>query len=63
MLVALIIVSVRIARNIIARVHGLRTDALDLGKAQAPPTIAHSLSVLDDKGEAHEMPLAPLAVP
>ena len=35
---------------------------LDLGKAQAPPTIAHTLSVLDDKGEAHEMPLAPLAV-
>jgi hypothetical protein len=35
---------------------------LDLGKAQAPPTIAHSLSVLDDNGEAHEMPLAPLAV-
>jgi murein DD-endopeptidase MepM/ murein hydrolase activator NlpD len=35
---------------------------LDLGKAQAPPTIAHTLSVLDDKGEAHEVSLAALAV-
>src|SRR3984957_18024432 len=35
---------------------------LDLGKTQAPPTIAHTLSVLDDKGEAHETPLAPFAV-
>ncbi len=35
---------------------------LDLGKAQAPATIEHSLSVLDDKGEAHVVSLAPLAV-
>jgi murein DD-endopeptidase MepM/ murein hydrolase activator NlpD len=35
---------------------------LDLGKAQAPATIEHTLKVLDSKGEAHEMRLAPLAV-
>ena len=35
---------------------------LDLGKAQASATIEHTLRVLDDKGEAHEVPLAPLAV-
>jgi hypothetical protein len=35
---------------------------LDLSKAQAPPTIAHTLHMLDDKGESHEVSLAPLAV-
>ncbi len=35
---------------------------LDLGKAKAPETIAHRLRVLDDKGEAHEVEPAPLAV-
>jgi hypothetical protein len=35
---------------------------LDLGKAKAPATIEHTLSVLDDKGGAHEVSLAPLAV-
>jgi murein DD-endopeptidase len=35
---------------------------LDLGKSQAPSTIAHTLRVLDNKGEAHDVPLAPLAV-
>ena len=35
---------------------------LDLGKARAPPTIAHTLHMLDDKGESHEVSLAPLAV-
>jgi hypothetical protein len=35
---------------------------LDLGKSQAPLTIAHTLTVLGDKGEAHEVPLLPLTV-
>jgi hypothetical protein len=35
---------------------------LDLGKQAAPHTIAHWLHVLDDKGQAHEVTLAPLAV-
>jgi len=36
--------------------------ALDLGKSKAPSTIEHSLHVLDDKGERHEIVLAPLPV-
>jgi murein DD-endopeptidase len=35
---------------------------LDLGKNQTPPTLSHTLHVLDDKGEAHEISLALLAV-
>jgi hypothetical protein len=35
---------------------------LDLGKSKAPSTIEHSLHVVDDKGEAHDVVLAPLAV-
>jgi hypothetical protein len=35
---------------------------LDLSKAKTPTTIEHMLTVLDDKGEAHEVSLAPLAV-
>jgi murein DD-endopeptidase MepM/ murein hydrolase activator NlpD len=35
---------------------------LDLGKAQAPAMIEHTLRILDDKGEAHDVALAPLAV-
>jgi hypothetical protein len=35
---------------------------LDLGKATAPATIEHTLRILDDKGDAHEVFLAPLAV-
>jgi murein DD-endopeptidase MepM/ murein hydrolase activator NlpD len=35
---------------------------LNLGKAKAPPTIDHTLRILDDKGELHEVPLAPLGV-
>lgn len=35
---------------------------LDLGKAKAPSTIAHRLTVTDDKGEAHVIEPAPLAV-
>jgi Peptidase family M23 len=36
---------------------------LDLGNAKAPATLEHHLRVLDDKGDAHEVDLAPLAVP
>ena len=39
-LIALIIVSVRIARGIIARVHGLRTDALTLARDRLPGVVA-----------------------
>src|SRR5262245_15054316 len=35
---------------------------LNLGKDKAPNAIAHSLRVLDDKGEAHDVVIAPLAV-
>src|ERR1700736_5337281 len=35
---------------------------LDLGRNKAPGTIEHSLRVVDDKGEAHAVALAPLAV-
>lgn len=35
---------------------------LDLGKAKAPATIAHKLTVIDDKGEKHEIEPASLAV-
>jgi murein DD-endopeptidase MepM/ murein hydrolase activator NlpD len=35
---------------------------LNLGRDKAPNAIAHSLRVLDDKGEAHEVVIAPLAV-
>jgi peptidase M23-like protein len=35
---------------------------LDLGKSKAPRTIEHSLHVVDDKGEAHDVVLAPLPV-
>jgi hypothetical protein len=35
---------------------------LDLGKSKAPNSIEHALRVLDDKGEAHEVVLAPLSV-
>ena len=35
---------------------------LDLGKSEAPGAIEHSLRVLDDKGGAHEVALAPLPV-
>jgi signal transduction histidine kinase len=38
-LVALILISIRIARNIIARVHGLRTDALDLARHRLPSIV------------------------
>ena len=33
---------------------------LDLGKSKAPSTIEHALHVIDDKGEAHDVALAPL---
>jgi hypothetical protein len=35
---------------------------LDLGKEQAPGAIEHSLRVLDEQGEAHDLALAPLPV-
>ena len=35
---------------------------LNLGNDKAPNAIAHSLRVLDDKGEAHDVVIAPLAV-
>jgi hypothetical protein len=35
---------------------------LDLGAAKAPATIAHRIAVTDDKGEAHVIEPAPLAV-
>ena len=35
---------------------------LDLGKSKAPSTIEHSLRVVDDKGETHDVVLAPLPV-
>src|SRR5271166_1737597 len=35
---------------------------LNLGKSKAPSTIEHSLHVIDDKGEAHDVVLAPLPV-
>jgi Peptidase family M23 len=35
---------------------------LDLGKNKAPAAIEHALRILDDKGEAHEVVLAPLSV-
>jgi hypothetical protein len=35
---------------------------LDLGKDKAPATIEHSLRMHDDKGEVHEIVIAPLAV-
>ncbi len=35
---------------------------IDLGAAKAPAAIAHRLSVIDDKGEAHEIDPAPLPV-
>ncbi len=38
-LVALILISIRLARNIIARVHGLRTDALDLARHRLPSVV------------------------
>jgi murein DD-endopeptidase MepM/ murein hydrolase activator NlpD len=36
--------------------------ALDLGKGKALSTIEHSLHVVDDKGEAHDVVLAPVPV-
>src|SRR2546423_1395413 len=36
---------------------------LDLGKSKASSTIEHSLHVIDDNGEAHDVVLAPLTVP
>jgi murein DD-endopeptidase MepM/ murein hydrolase activator NlpD len=36
--------------------------ALDLGKGKAPSTIEHSLHVVDGKGEAHDVVLAPVPV-
>lgn len=38
-LIALILISIRLARNIIARVHGLRTDALDLARHRLPSVV------------------------
>jgi signal transduction histidine kinase len=38
-LIALIVISIRLARNIIARVHGLRTDALDLARHRLPSVV------------------------
>ncbi|HZD97695.1 MAG TPA: sensor histidine kinase [Micromonosporaceae bacterium] len=38
-LIALIFISIRLARNIIARVHGLRTDALDLARHRLPSVV------------------------
>src|SRR5580692_3639933 len=35
---------------------------LDLGKTAAPNAVAHTLHVLDDKNDAHDMTLAPLPV-
>ena len=35
---------------------------LDLGKQQAPGAIEHSLRVLDEQGEAHDVAIAPLPV-
>ena len=35
---------------------------LDLGKSAAPTAIEHSIRVLDDKGEAHDIMRAPLPV-
>lgn len=35
---------------------------IDLGAAKAPAAIAHRLSVIDDKGQAHEVEPAPLPV-
>jgi hypothetical protein len=35
---------------------------LDLGKANAPGTVAHTLHVLGDKDDAHDIVLAPLPV-
>jgi hypothetical protein len=35
---------------------------IDLGQAKAPATIGHRLTITDDKGEAHEIEPAPLAV-
>jgi signal transduction histidine kinase len=38
-LIALILISIRLARNIIARVHGLRSDALDLARHRLPSVV------------------------
>ncbi len=35
---------------------------LDLGKAAAPGAVAHTLHVLGDKDDAHDIVLAPLPV-
>ncbi len=54
-LVALILISIRLARNIIARVHGLRTEALDLARHRLP-SVVERLRRGDDVDVAVESP-------